>query len=53
MSQMSAPRLWSILFFLMIFFLGIDSEFAYVENITSFFFDLAVNIYTFIIDDAL
>ena len=37
----SLPWLWSALFFLMLFFLGIDSEFAFLETIFSAIYDAA------------
>jgi len=37
----SLPWLWSVLFFLMLFFLGIDSEFAFLETIFSAIYDAA------------
>ena len=33
LSRLPVPQLWSILFFLMLFILGLDSEFALLENI--------------------
>lgn len=44
LSQMPWSVLWAVLFFFMLFLLGIDSSFGYVENITSFMFDYIVSI---------
>ncbi|KAG1705086.1 Sodium- and chloride-dependent glycine transporter 2 [Nymphon striatum] len=33
LSRLPVPQLWSVLFFLMLFILGLDSEFALLENV--------------------
>lgn len=33
LSRLPCPQLWSVLFFLMLFILGLDSEFALLENV--------------------
>ncbi|RWS19976.1 sodium- and chloride-dependent glycine transporter 2-like protein [Leptotrombidium deliense] len=35
LSRLPLPHLWSVLFFLMLFILGLDSEFAILENIVT------------------
>ncbi|KAI1293823.1 Sodium- and chloride-dependent GABA transporter 2 [Halotydeus destructor] len=40
LSQMPLSIVWAASFFFMLFLLGIDSSFGYVENVTSFFFDV-------------
>ena len=39
LSSLPLPWVWSILFFLMLFFLGIDSEFAVLETVFSAIYD--------------
>ena len=41
LSALPLPWLWSILFFMMIFFLGIDSEFALLETVFTAVYDAA------------
>lgn len=38
-STMSTPYVWNMLFFMMLFFLGISSEIALVETFTGMIFD--------------
>ena len=35
LSRLPLPQLWSVLFFLMLFILGLDSEFALLENVVT------------------
>jgi len=42
-SQMTWPMMWEVLFFVMLFFIGIDSQFGYVEVIVSFVSDIFVS----------
>lgn len=39
LSRLPVPQLWSVLFFLMLFILGLDSEFAMMENVLTSFCD--------------
>ncbi|PRD31875.1 UNVERIFIED_CONTAM: Sodium- and chloride-dependent GABA transporter 1 [Trichonephila clavipes] len=39
LSRLPVPQLWSILFFFMLFILGLDSEFALMENVLTSFCD--------------
>ncbi|XP_055933093.1 sodium- and chloride-dependent glycine transporter 2-like isoform X1 [Argiope bruennichi] len=39
LSRLPMPQLWSILFFFMLFILGLDSEFALMENVLTSFCD--------------
>ena len=39
LASLPLPWIWSILFFLMLFFLGIDSEFATLETVFTAFYD--------------
>jgi solute carrier family 6 amino acid transporter-like protein 5/7/9/14 len=39
LSRLPIPALWSILFFIMLFFLGLDSEFALLETVLTAVYD--------------
>ena len=39
LSHLPVPHLWSVIFFLMLFLLGLDSEFALFETVTCALFD--------------
>jgi len=39
LSHLPVPHFWSVIFFLMLFFLGLDSEFALFETVTCAIFD--------------
>ncbi|XP_023222444.1 sodium- and chloride-dependent glycine transporter 2-like isoform X1 [Centruroides sculpturatus] len=39
LAQLWVPQLWSFLFFSMLFFLGVDSEFAYLETFLTAIYD--------------
>lgn len=43
LSKMPASVIWSMLFFAMLFLLGIDSQFAMVETVITFLFDSMVS----------
>ncbi|XP_054159838.1 sodium- and chloride-dependent glycine transporter 1-like [Oppia nitens] len=43
LSQMPLSMVWSMMFFAMLFLLGIDSQFAMVETVTTYIFDLMRN----------
>ena len=39
LARMPLPHLWSVLFFIMLFFLGLDSEFALLETALTAIYD--------------
>jgi solute carrier family 6 (neurotransmitter transporter, glycine) member 5/9 len=39
LSRLPVPQLWAVMFFLMLFLLGLDSEFAQLETILTVFYD--------------
>jgi solute carrier family 6 amino acid transporter-like protein 5/7/9/14 len=39
LSRLPIPSMWSILFFIMLFFLGLDSEFALLETVLTAVYD--------------
>lgn len=43
LSQLNPSYLWSFAYFFMLFLLGIDSQFGYTENVSSFLFDVFVS----------
>ena len=45
LTLMPGSTIWAILFFLMLFFLGIDTEFAYLETIAAYFEDEKIQIF--------
>ena len=45
LTLMPGSTIWAILFFLMLFFLGIDTEFAFMETIAAYFEDEKIQIF--------
>ena len=41
LSRLAVPQLWSVMFFFMLFLLGIDSEFALLETVLTCIYDSA------------
>ena len=39
LSRLAVPQLWSVMFFFMLFLLGLDSEFALLETVLTAFYD--------------
>lgn len=42
LGQMNLSYIWSFAYFFMLFLLGIDSQFGFTENVSSFIFDYSV-----------